>query len=332
MTSAKSSPELVPGLPPRGLSRRAVLARAGAAALPSVILPSYARTAAVGAAGAGFDPERDPTEGRRLLFEDAFQTLDRSVWNAGPKAGTAEPGFYGRAAFARWGGEAGFDPYAIVDDPEAQDGKALQISVKHIGRTMQVPDYYGNALPEFQWVGGNLQAARRDGTVLKGWRQGYFETRMRFPEHPLTWPAFWLLNARSILTPQTSIEIDVVEHKGFEPHVYGAYLHEWGNPGERHQSSGVTTGPDMTRGYNLYGVRIEGGTCVVYFNRSPIRDPKTGAALVWTLDRAAEMDASGDVFWPLLTLALRSDYQYPDPLRPEDRQAAMQVDYFRVYG
>lgn len=309
---------------PHHISRRGLL-KVGAGV---VTLPAWARSAV---ADAAFDPERDPTEGRTLLFEDRFTRIDRSVWNAGPKAGTAEPGFYGRSAFARFGGEAGFDPYAIIDDPEAEDGKALQISARYIGQPMKVPHYYGNDEPEYQWVSGNLQSAMSDGTILKGWRSGYFETRMRFPAHPLTWPAFWFLNGKSILTPTTSIEIDVVEHKGFEPHVYGAYLHEWGDPGQRHEGSGVTTEPDMTASYNLYGVLMVADKCVVYFNRQPIRDPSTGAPLVWRLIRATEMDANGDVFWPLITLALRSDYAYPDPLLPEHETAHMQVDYFRVY-
>ncbi|TGN68230.1 glycosyl hydrolase family protein [Paracoccus liaowanqingii] len=266
------------------------------------------------------------------IFEDPFLTLDRETWAAGPKAGTADPGFYGRAAFARWGGEEGFDPYAIVSDADASHGTALQISAKYIGERMNVPHYYGNEEPEFQWISGNIQSARSDGTIMRGWRHGYFEARMLFPEHPLPWPAFWFLNAHSILAPATSIEIDVVEHKGFEPHVYGAYLHEWGEPGERHDSSGVTTEPDMTESYNRYGVLLIGHHCVIYFNRRPIRDPATGEALVWTLSRSAEMAATDDVFWPLITLALRSDYAFPDPLLDTDKLTRLRTDYFRVYS
>ena len=43
-----------------------------------------------------------------------------------------------------------------------------------------------------------------------------------------------MLNGRSVLSSKTSIEIDVVEHKGWEPKLYGALLHEWGQPGEHH--------------------------------------------------------------------------------------------------
>jgi hypothetical protein len=71
---------------------------------------------------------------------------------------------------------------------------------------------------------------------------------------------------------------------------------------------------------------------VLYFERKPIRDPKTGAALEWRIGRASEMDAQSDVFWPLITLALRTDVPFPQPLRPEDQQARLRVDYVRVYG
>ncbi|CDN58099.1 Glycoside hydrolase, family 16 (plasmid) [Neorhizobium galegae bv. officinalis bv. officinalis str. HAMBI 1141] len=274
----------------------------------------------------------DPTSGRALIFEDNFTRLDWSTWSAGPKPTTSDPGFYGRSAFARDRGEEGFNPYAIVDDPNASDGKALEVAAKHIGQPMKVPNYYGNDLAEFQWISGNIQTAKRDGTVLKGWRRGYFEARMLFPRHPLSWPAFWMMNGRSILRPQTSIEIDVVEHKGWEPTLYGAYLHEWGQPGEHNEGTGVPTPIDMTAGYCRYGVLVTDTECTIYFERQPIVDTKTGMPAVWTINRSAQLDADQDVFWPVLTLALRSDVPYPQPLLPADTLTRMRVDYFRVYA
>ncbi len=274
----------------------------------------------------------DPTLGRTLLFDDNFAVIDPAIWQAGPKATTREPGFYGRSAFSRRGGEEGFDPYAIVADPLASGGHALEISARYLGRPMNVPAYYGNALTEYQWISGNLQTARRDGTILRGWRSGYFEARMWFPAHPLSFPAFWLLNGRSILSPNTSVEFDIVEHKGWEHRLYGAYLHEWGKPGEHHEGIGVPTEVDLTSGYFRYGGLIEGDRCMLYFERRPVRDPKTGRAVQWQIRRAAELDAQNDVFWLLITLALRSDVPFPQPLTPEDRQTRLRVDYVRVYG
>ena len=274
----------------------------------------------------------DPTLGRKLIFDEPFTEIDPAIWQAGPKATTHEPGFYGRSAFSRRGGEEGFDPYAIVDDPLASDGRALEISARYLGRPMKVPAYYGNNAAEFQWISGNLQTARRDGTILRGWRNGYFEARMQFPAHPLSFPAFWLMNGRSILFPKTSVEIDIVEHKGWEHRLYGAYLHEWGQPGEHHEGVGVPTEADLTRGYFRYGGLIEEDRCSLYFERRPIRDPKTGHPINWRIGRASELDAQSDVFWPLITLALRSDVPFPQPLKAEDRETRLRVDYIRVYG
>lgn len=303
----------------RGPDRRAVI-RAGACVLA---LPARGRTA--------WADDPDPTLGRALVFEDRFSRLDTTIWTPGPKATTAEPGFYGRSAFAREGGEEGFDPYAIVEDAEADGGTALQISARYIGARMNVPGYYGNELPEYQWISGNLQTARRDGTVLRGWREGYFEARMRMPAHPLTWGAFWLMNGRSILHPRTSVEVDVVEHKGFEPRLYGTYLHEWGQPGEHHEGVGVPTPTDLTGGYFRYGVLLDGGACRPYFERRRVLDPATGAPVDWTIGRAGELDANRDVFWPLLTLALRNDVPFPSPLSEEQKLAHLRVDAVRVY-
>ncbi len=299
---------------------RRQLLRAGASLAGICVLARSTRAAPI-----------DPTIGRKLLFDENFASIDWSVWNAGPKAGTADAGFYGRSAFARRGGEEGFDPYEIVDDPQATDNKALQISVRHIGKPMSVPQYYGNNLNEFQWISGNLQTASRDGTVTRGWRTGYFEARMLFPRHPLTWPAFWLMNGRSILAPQTSIELDVVEHKGFEPTLYGTYLHEWGKPGEHHEGTGVTTDRDMTTQYCNYGILVDETSCSPYFERKPVIDTRTGTPAVWPINRSAELDIDGDLFWPLLTLALRADYAYPSKLLDEHLNAHMRVDWFRVY-
>lgn len=277
------------------------------------------------------EPE-DPTVGRALVFEDRFETLDWSIWNAGPKPTASDTGFYGRSAFARNVGEEGVNPYSIVDDSDATGGKALQISATFVGRAMDVPSYYGNVHPEFQWISGNIQTARRDGTIITGWRRGYLEARMLFPKHPLTWPAFWLMNGRSILQPQTSIEIDVVEHKGWELTTYGTYLHEWGQPGEHHEGTGVQTPLDVTQAYHRYGVLITDTDCTPYFERRPVIDTKTGMPAKWTITRSAEMNENKDVFWPLLTLALRTDVPFPQPLRGEDASTHMRVDYFQVYA
>lgn len=305
-------------------SRRNLLKGAAAfVAAPALLISERSTIAAAPA---------DPLAGRSLVFSDEFSTLDRTLWNAGPKATTFDTGFYGRSAFARFAGEEGFNPYAIVDDPLAEDGKALQISAKYIGRPMQVPAYYGNNLPEFQWISGNIQTAKPDGTIMRGWRRGYFEARMRFPKHPLSFPAFWLMNGRSILFPQTSIELDVVEHKGWELDLYGTYLHEWGKPDDHHEGIGVPTGTDVTQGYFRYGTLIDGANCTMYFERRPIRDPATGLPVNWTIGRTRQLDEQGDVFWPLLTLALRSDVPFPSPLREEDHLTHMRIDYFRVYA
>ncbi|WFS03309.1 glycoside hydrolase family 16 protein [Rhizobium tumorigenes] len=274
---------------------------------------------------------QDPTGGRKLVFDDSFDRIDPLVWNAGPKATSGPSGFYGRSAFSRIGGEEHYNPYEIVDDAATDNGKALQISAKYLGKKMNIPNYYGNNDREFQWVSGNIQTAKSDGTILQGWRNGYFEARLLFPVHPLTFPAFWLLNARSILQPETSIEIDVVEQKGTEPSLYGAYLHEWGKPGEHHEGTGVPTTLDMTTGYRRYGVLIEGSRCRLYFERKPVVDAKTKKPVDWLIGRGEEMDSESDVFWPLLTLALRSDVKFPNPLLPADEVAHMRIDYLRVY-
>lgn len=294
---------------------------AGTAA--SLAVPALARAAG---------PPEDPTAGRALLFEDTFTHLDTAIWNAGPKATTFDSGYYGRSAFALIDGEEGVNPYAIVEDALAADGRALQISAQYVGRPMRIHGYHGNHLPEYWWVSGNLQTAKRNGVILKGWREGYFEASMRVPSHPLAWSAFWLMNGRSILYPKTSIEIDVVEHKGWEPRLYGTYLHEWGKPGEHHEGMGVTAPADLTRGYHRYGMLVTRTSCSPYLDGRPVRRPGTNDPVVWPIGRSSELDRQDDVFWPLLTLALRNDVPFPDPLPEAEMSAHLRIDSVRVFA
>lgn len=303
------------------LSRRALIGL-GAGALALAARPPGAEAAM---------PD-DPVAGRRLIFEDPFTSLDPAIWTAGPKATTNDPGFYGNSAFARRDGEEGIVPYAIIDHPDATDGKALRLSGHYIGRPMSVPGYYGNNDPDFQWISANLQTARRDGSVLRGWRNGYFEARIRFPSHPLSFSAFWLMNGRSILFPKTSVEIDVVEHKGWERSLYGTYLHEWGEPGERHEASGVPTAVDLTAGFHRYGTLIDGARCMMYFERRPLRNPATGRPLDWRIGRADELDRQDDLFWPLLTLGLSNENAKAADASSRRQALDMDVDYVRVYA
>lgn len=293
---------------------------------------SLAVPSLVYAADDGPVPPEDPTAGRALVFEDTFTRLDTAVWNAGPKATTFDSGYYGRSAFAPITGEEGVNPYAIVEDPSATGGRALQISAQYVGRPMRIHGYHGNSLPEYWWVSGNLQTAKRNGVILKGWREGYFEASMHVPRHPLAWSAFWLMNGRSIRYPKTSIEIDVVEHKGWEPKLYGTYLHEWGQPGEHHEGMGVATPTDLTRSYHRYGVLVTRTSCTPYLDGRPVCRPDTGASIVWAIGRAWELDRHDDVFWPLLTLALRNDVPFPVPLQDTDKTVHLRVDSFRVFA
>ncbi|KIU29447.1 1,3-beta-glucanase [Methylobacterium radiotolerans] len=295
-------------------------------------LPLWATASLIGIdrASAATDVTADPAEGRTLVFDEPFEEINGRIWNGGPKATIGPSGYYGRSAFAPLSGAEGFKPYEIIEDADATGGTALQISAKYIGRKMAVVNYYGNDTPDYQWISGNLQAGSRSGAVSVGWARGYFEARMKFPRHPLTWPAFWLLNRDGILNTKRSIEVDVVEQKGFEPNLYGVYLHEWGQPGEHHEGSGVPTPVDMTRQYCRYGVLIQDGKCIPYFDRKPVINPATKQVNIWTLTRASEMAATGDVFWPLLTLALRTDVPAPE-LTEAEKLVHMQVDYFRVY-
>lgn len=283
-------------------------------------------------------PAEDVVAGRTLVFEEQFTELRPDIWEFGGYPNNFDAGHYGGAAFAPWGGTDGHDPYSIAEDADAENGTALQIVAQYLGEAPTIPHYYDYENPRFWWISGQIAGARRDTTFLHGFRNGYFEVRMKMPEHPITWPAFWLLNKGSLghETRMYSTEIDVVEHHGFSRDRYGAYLHEWAPEEEEQHHEGtypmIVDVEDLRNEYHLYGVEIDGDKVRPYFNRVRLTDIETGAPVEWTMTRVEELDANDDAFFPIISLAIAADYAVNQPTPPDiPGDATLYVDYYKVW-
>lgn len=129
-----------------------------------------------------------------VTFADEFDQLDVSPWGPHTRwtAHTPWNGDFGDAAFSNPAPEF---PFTI------QNG-VLRIEARK--------------MPDGKWRSGLLSSTDPKGN---GFTQqfGYFEMRAKLPPGPGLWPAFWLIANRD---PDTSAEIDIMEHYGVAPDKY----------------------------------------------------------------------------------------------------------------
>lgn len=168
-----------------------------------------------------------------------------------------------------------------------------------------------------RWRSGLIAAAEGSGAG-HGVQYGYFEARMKFPEGPGTWPAFWLMSLQPARqTPK--IEIDVVEYYGHMTDKYFVTTHTWYGGDDKHLTRrdgkrlSVPAG-SLTDGFHRYGVRVDAKQITYFLD---------GEAM-WQQPTPEEHKAP---LYPLVNLALGSGYpidKTPDP-------STLEVDYVRVY-
>ena len=168
-----------------------------------------------------------------------------------------------------------------------------------------------------KWRSGLLAAADRRG---RGWgtQYGYFETRMKFPEGPGTWPAFWLMPLRAVGSVDPRLEIDVVEYYGHRTDRFHTVLHlHYEAPGKK-WSEGIRTSVEtdmLVNEFNTYGVDISPDWLVFFRNGEEF----------WRHPTPDEMDYP---MYPIVNLALGSGWPIDDTPDP----SILQVDYVHVYA
>jgi beta-glucanase (GH16 family) len=105
---------------------------------------------------------------------------------------------------------------------------------------------------------------------------GYFEIRAKLPGGPGLWPAFWLVANKD---PDSSAEIDVLEHYGVAPDKYESVVHVWSKSPKtkpyqalfRHSvPSGI-----LYEDFHTYGVDVEAEWTTFYFDRHEMAKTKT---------------------------------------------------------
>jgi len=227
-----------------------------------------------------------------LTFDENFDTLDVSAWGPNTRwiAHTPWNGDFGDAHFSD--PKPGF-PFTIaegvlrIEARRGEDGK---------------------------WRSGLLASADPHG---KGFLQkfGYFEMRAKLPAGPGLWPAFWLIGNQD---PDTSAEIDVMEHYGKFPGMYESVVHVWKKTEKgrsykallRHK---VPSG-SLYEGFHSYGVSVGRDWTVFYHDRIEV-------------GRTATPPEHHVPMFLLANLALGSGW----PIDQTPSPSFMYIDHIRAY-
>ena len=230
--------------------------------------------------------------GYELVFDENFNTLDVSGRWPGTRwiAHTPWNGDFGDALFV--------DP--TPDFPFTVENEILRIEARKE--------------EDGTWRSGLLSSTDPSGQGFQMW-YGYFEMRAKLPPGPGVWPGFWLIYNRS---PESSLEIDVIEYYGHAPDRYQSTLRVWAkNDNVRDPTYGfmhrVPVGT-LVAEYHDYGVSVEPDEIIFYLDRREMARVPTPT------------EHMGPLF-VLLNLALGSGFSIEATLNP----SYMYVDYVRAY-
>ncbi|RJY09994.1 glycoside hydrolase family 16 protein [Aurantiacibacter aquimixticola] len=257
---------------------------------------------------------------RTLIFADEFDSgaLDRDSWNV-----------IGMDFWVNREEQAYLDdPRTIrfADEVDGADGGVL------ILQPVYAPGVDANAEREADFISGRIES---QGKVE--FTYGRAEARIRMPDAPGVWPAFWLLgNGR---WPDTG-EIDIMEYVG-EPDWYGVAVHGPGYSGDAGLDNRYffDAGTDATD-WHVYAVEWTRDAMIFEIDDRPmfrVTRPMTEYFGTWEFDNPKYLIlnfAMGGAY-PAKTNGVEEPY-YGLPADTAQRAQAgelyMEVDWVRVYS
>ncbi len=229
-------------------------------------------------------------------FSETFETRLDVTSRSGPSrwiAHTPYNGDFGAAAFA--------DPSPRRKDFPFQTGKGgLKITARKNWRG--------------KWESGLLSSVDTKG---RGFRQagGYFEAKIKMPDGPGLWPAFWLLADGH---PAYKAEIDIVEYYGHRPEKYEIAFHDW--PKDKTQKDNSTLKVvkvpfgSLTKAFHTYGVEINKNEIIYYLDRKEV-------------GRVPATESSQYPMYMLVDLALVPKW----PLDKTPSPSVMEIEYIKAF-
>lgn len=209
----------------------------------------------------------------------------------------------------------------VVDDPAAENGKALVIRAVKVGPHAGNGDASGS---EPKFTSARLKTQGKFSVSY-----GRIEARMKLPRGQGIWPAFWMLGDTHATAgwPECG-EIDIVEVLGHETNKLYGTVHGPGYSGGKGVTGSITLppGPTLADGYHVYAIDWSPGRIAwsldgkVYHTVTPASLPP-GAR--WVFDDAK--------YFFLLNLAVGGRWPgYPDATTQFPQE--LRVDWVRVYA
>ena len=166
------------------------------------------------------------------------------------------------------------------------------------------------------WRSGLLSSVDTKGN---GFTQalGYYEARMKLPDGPGVWPAFWLDGLGNFKTPKTRVaEVDILEEYGVNSLIAHQVVHVWNADGSGFSGKGnSSTLQGMTTSFHTYGALINPDYIHFYFD---------GVEL-WKTPTPAE---AKEPLYVMVDLALGGGWPFDKTPNP----SCLYVDYIRVYA
>jgi len=235
--------------------------------------------------------DRQPTldlSGYKLVFEDKFDKMSIGVGEADKTWKTDYAGYFGEAQFVQPDELVPGHPFTIQREtsdpgitPGQTEGGVLRIEMRRDKAFVEKDRWRAHRKVDAEllkrgetldreWAGALMRTTNEtnEGFALQ---YGYFEARLKFPDSPTVWSAFWLV---SVDSPESkaagrkgAVEIDVVEFYGAQRSEYQPTVHVWLPGPHRGESFTVPTkaGAPVT-GFHNYGVMVTKEAMTFYFD------------------------------------------------------------------
>ncbi|RRB07012.1 glycoside hydrolase family 16 protein [Larkinella rosea] len=162
---------------------------------------------------------------------------------------------------------------------------------------------------------------------LAEWKYGRIDVRAKLPKGRGTWPAIWMLSAKTPLKWPLDGEIDIMEHVGFnENQIHGTIHTEAYNHVKHTQKGGFKVVPGVTQDFHVYSIDWTTDKIdflidnAVYYS---ISKKETGSSYEqWPLDQP---------FYLIINLAVGGNWGGQKGVDESIWPQHMDVDYVRVF-
>jgi beta-glucanase (GH16 family) len=166
--------------------------------------------------------------------------------------------------------------------------------------------------------GNSYTSARLKSENKYEFRYGKVEFRAKLPAGAGTWPALWMLGQNYATNTWPACgEIDIMEHKGFEPNIIHGTVHYTGRSAGNAVTSRITA-TNVSSTYHIYKVIWSPQSIRFYVDN----------VLFHTVLNTNSLPFNSDFF---LIMNVAMGGTFGGPVDPAFTQSSMSVDYVRVY-